>query len=327
MTSRPYVFATRELPGAPWELVRAVAELRVWEGEDAPPRGVLLAEAGRAEGLIVAFVDRVDAELLGAAPRLRVVSTCSVGVDHVDLAAASARGIAVGHTPGVLTEATADLAFALLLAAARRIPEADRFVRAERWLKAWEPSLLLGKELAGATLGVVGLGAIGEAVARRAQGFGMRVLGWTRSGRGAPGVTAVGDLGELLAAADFVSVHVARTPQTLGLLGAREIASMKRGAILVNTARGGIVDEEAVCAALASGQLSAAAFDVFETEPLPASSPLLAAPNLVLAPHLGSATYATRARMSELCVKNLLAGLRGEKMPRCANTEQLAARA
>ena len=166
MTGRPVVFATRELPGAPWELVREVAELRVWEGDDAPPRAVLLAEAARAEGLIVAFVDRMDAELLGAAPRLRVVSTCSVGVDHVDLAAASARGIAVGHTPGVLTEATADLAFALLLAA-RRIPEADRFVRAGRWLKAWEPSLLLGKELAGATLGVVGLGAIGEAVARR----------------------------------------------------------------------------------------------------------------------------------------------------------------
>ena len=136
---RPYVFATRELPGAPWELVREGAELRVWEGEDAPPRAVLLAEAARAEGLIVAFVDRVDAELLGASPRLRVVSTCSVGVDHVDLAAATARGIAVGHTPDVLTEATADLAFALLLAAARRIPEADRFVRAGCWVKAWEP--------------------------------------------------------------------------------------------------------------------------------------------------------------------------------------------
>jgi glyoxylate reductase len=321
------VFATRELPGAPWELVREVAELRVWSGDDAPPRGVLLEEAARAEGLIVAFVDLVDAELLGAAPRLRVVSTCSVGVDHVDLAAASARGIAVGHTPGVLVEATADLAFALLLAAARRIPEADRFVRAGRWSKAWEPGLLLGKELAGATLGVVGLGAIGKAVARRAQGFGMRVLGWSRSGRTAPGVTAVRDLGQLLAAADFVSVHVARTPQTLGLIGAPEIASMKRGAILVNTARGGIVDEAAVCAALASGQLSAAALDVFETEPLPASSPLLAAPNLVLAPHLGSATYATRARMAELCVRNLLAALRGEKMPRCANAELLAARA
>ena len=324
--SRPYVFATRELPGAPWELVREVAELRVWEGEDAPPRGVLLAEAARAEGLIVAFVDRVDAELLGAAPRLRVVSTCSVGVDHVDLAAATARGIAVGHTPDVLTDATADLAFALLLAAARRIPEADRFVRAGCWVKAWEPSLLLGKELAGATLGVIGLGAIGTAVARRAQGFGMRVRGWSRSGRGAPGVPSERELGELLAAADFVSVHVARTPGTLGLIGAREIAKLKRGAILVNTARGGIVDEVAVCAALASGQLSAAALDVFATEPLPASSPLLAAPNLVLAPHLGSATHATRARMAELCVRNLVAGLRGQELPRRANAVQLAAR-
>ena len=184
----------------------------------------------------------------------------------------------------------------------------------------------MGKELAGATLGVVGLGAIGAAVARRAQGFGMRVLGWSRSGRAAPGVTAVGDLGELLAAADFVSVHVARTPQTLGLLGAHEIARMKRGAILVNTARGGIVDEAAVCAALASGQLSGAALDVFETEPLPASSPLLAAQNWVIVPHLGSATYATRARMADLCVRNLVAGLRDEKMLHCANAELLAAR-
>jgi glyoxylate reductase len=318
---RAYVFASHELPGAPWELVRGVAELRVWEGEDAVPREVLLAEAARAEGLIVTLVDRVDAELLRSAPRLRVVSSCSVGVDHVDLAAASARGVAVGHTPGVLTDATADLAFGLLLAAARRIPEADRYVREGRWLKAWEPALLLGRELAGATLGIVGLGEIGRAVARRAQGFGMRVRGWTRSGRGAPGVEAVRELDALLASADFVSVHVARTPETLGLIGERELARMKRGAILVNSARGGIVDERALAAALVSGQLGAAALDVFAAEPLPASSPLLAAPNLVVAPHIGSATFATRARMAELCVRNLVAGLRGERLIRCANPQ------
>lgn len=324
--TRPYVFASRELPGAPWELVREVAELRVWEGEDAVPREVLLAEAARAEGLIVTLVDRVDAALLGTAPRLRVVSSCSVGVDHVDLAVATARGIAVGHTPGVLTDATADLAFALLLAAARRIPEADRFVREGRWVTPWEPTLLLGRELAGATLGIVGLGEIGRAVAKRAQGFGMRVQGWTRSGRSAPGVESVSELDALLASADFVSVHVARTPQTLGLIGERELARMKRGAILVNTARGGIVDERALAAALASGRLAAAALDVFATEPLPAASPLLAAPNLVVAPHIGSATRETRARMAELCVRNLLAGLRGEALPRCANPPALAAR-
>jgi glyoxylate reductase len=306
------VFATRELPGAPWERVRELAELRVWDGKREAPREVLLEEAARCDGLIVTLVDRVDAELLRGARKLRVISTCSVGVDHIDLAAAAARGIRVGHTPGVLTEATADLSFALLLAAARRIPEADRFVRDGRWTQPWEPELLLGKELAGATLGVVGLGAIGAAVARRAQGFRMRVLGWSRSGRGAAGVTSVPDLAELLAASDFVSVHVARAAETLGLIAARELARMKRGAILVNTARGGIVDEPALCDALASGRLAAAALDVYAREPLPADSPLLRAPNLVLAPHIGSATRETRARMAELCVRNLVAGLRGE---------------
>jgi glyoxylate reductase len=313
------VFASRELPGAPWGLVREAAELRVWEGEDAAPRAVLAEEAARCEGLVVTLVDRVDAELLGRAPRLRVVSTCSVGVDHVDLAAASARGIRVGHTPGVLTDATADLAFALLLAVARRIPEADRFVREGRWQKAWEPELLLGRELAGATLGVVGLGAIGQAVARRAAAFGMRVVGWTPSGRSVAGVERAESLGALLAQADVVSIHVARTPQTLGLIGARELAGTKRGALLVNTARGGIVDEDALCAALASWQLGGAALDVYAREPLPADSPLLSAPNLVLAPHIGSATRETRARMAELCVRNLVAGLRGEPLPCCAN--------
>ena len=319
--TRPYAFATRDLPGAPWHLVREVAELRVWEGEDAPAHEVLRAEAARAEGLAVTLVDRVDARSLEAAARLRVVSSCSMGVDHIDLAAATARGIAVGHTPGVLTDATADLTFALLLAAARRIPEADRTVREGRWLRPWDPQLLLGRELAGATLGIVGLGAIGLAVARRAHGFGMRVLGWTRSGRGAPGVEMQSDLGELLAQSDFVSVHLARSPETSGLLAARELARMKRGAILVNAARGGIVDERALAEALASGHLAAAGLDVFAEEPLPRSSPLLRAPNLVLAPHIGSATHATRARMAELCVANLVAGLRGERLPRCANPE------
>jgi glyoxylate reductase len=317
--TRARVFASRELPGAPWERVRELAELRVWEGHEAAPRSVLLEEAARCDGLIVTLVDRVDAELLAAAPRLRVVSTCSVGVDHIDVAAASARRIRVGNTPGVLTDATADLTFALLLGAARRIPEADRFVRAGRWVRPWEPDLLLGRELSGATLGLVGLGAIGRAVARRAAGFGMRVLGWTRSGRSVPGVERARSLDELLASADVVSVHVARAPETLGLIGAREIGRMKRGALLVNTARGGIVDESALCEALASGQLGAAALDVFASEPLPTDSPLLSAPNLVLAPHIGSATRETRARMAELCVRNLVAALRGDEMPCCVN--------
>ncbi len=316
-----YVFATRELPGAAWERVREKAELAIWPGPGAPPAEVLRREAARAAGLVVLLTDRVDAALIAAAPALRVVSSCSVGVDHVDLAAATARGIPVGNTPGVLTETTADLAFALLLAAARRIAEADRFVRAGEWTaeRAWDPALLLGRDVAGATLGLVGFGAIGAAVARRAHGFGMRVLAWSRSGRSAPGVEVVRELPELLGQSDFVSVHVARAPETLGLVGPRELAQMKPGAILVNTARGGIVDESALVAALASGRLAAAALDVFEREPLPPESPLLRAPNLVLAPHIGSASRATRARMAELCVANLLAGLGGERLPHCAN--------
>jgi glyoxylate reductase len=298
--TRARVFASRELPGAPWERVRELAELRVWEGHEAAPRSVLLEEAARCDGLIVTLVDRVDAELLAAAPRLRVVSTCSVGVDHIDVAAASARRIRVGNTPGVLTDATADLTFALLLGAARRIPEADRFVRAGRWVRPWEPDLLLGRELSGATLGLVGLGAIGRAVARRAAGFGMRVLGWTRSGRSVPGVERARSLDELLASADVVSVHVARAPETLGLIGAREIGRMKRGALLVNTARGGIVDEAALAAMLREGRLAGAALDVFGEEPLAAGSPLAAAPRLILTPHIAGVTLESNERVSAL---------------------------
>lgn len=268
------------------------------------------------------LTDRIDAELLAACPALRVVSSCSVGVDHVDLAAASARGIPVGHTPGVLVETTADLAFALLLAAARRVVEADRFVRDGGWTpdRRWEPDLLLGAEVQGATLGIVGLGAIGQAVARRARGFGMRVLGWTRSGRQVDGVEAA-SLHGLLAQSDFVSIHVAHGPETQGLLDADALARMKPGAILVNTARGGIVDERALAVSLSTGHLAGAALDVFEREPVDPLSPLLALPNVVATPHIGSASEATRARMAELAVDNLLAGLEGRPLPHCANPE------
>jgi glyoxylate reductase len=248
-----------------------------------------------------------------------------VGVDHVDVAAASARRIPVGFTPGVLTETTADLAFALLLAAARRVGEAERWLRGGAWSeeRRWEPDLLLGRDVHGATLGVVGLGAIGLAVARRAAGFGMRVLGWSRRPKpeaAALGVEAV-SLPELLARADFVSVHVARTPETRHLIDAAALARMRPHAILVNTSRGDVVDEAALAAALRAGRLAGAGLDVFEREPLPKSSPLLGLENAVLTPHIGSASVATRARMAELAVDNLLAGLAGARMPRCANPE------
>ncbi len=317
--ARPRVFATRALPGRGLETLGREVELELWPGPGAPPREALLAGTARADGLLCLLTDPVDAELLAHAPRLRAVSSCSVGLDHVDLAAATARRIPVGHTPGVLTDTTAELAIALLLAAARRVVEADRFVRAGQW-REWSPDLLLGRDLSGSTLGVIGLGAIGRAVAARARALGMRVIGWNRTPRPTPEIECV-PLPELLAGSDFVSVHVALVPATRGLLDAAALARMRPGAVLVNVARGGIVDEAALAAALGSGRLAGAALDVFASEPLPASSPLLAAPNLVLTPHIGSASVRTRLRMAELAVENLLAGLRGARMPHCANPE------
>jgi glyoxylate reductase len=319
LRARDRIFVTRSLDGLGASGLLdplADADLRVWE-KNRPPAPAELLEAARVcDGLLCLLTDRVGGGLIDACPDLRVISSMSVGVDHIDMQTARARGIAVGHTPGVLTETTADLSFGLMLAAARRIPEADRFVRDGHWNleRRWEPDMLLGVDLHGAVLGVIGLGAIGRAVAARAQGFGMRVLAWTRSGRTAPGVEAC-ELADLLRQADFLSIHVALTSETRGLLGASEIASTRRGAILVNTARGGIVDETALAEALASGQLAAAALDVFEEEPLDPKSPLLTAPNLILAPHIGSASVATRRRMASLAVENLAAGLAGEPMP------------
>ena len=323
MGSRSHVFATRRLPGAAFERLAGAVDLAVWP-HPGPPTPAELAKGCRdADGLLCLLSERVGAELLAASPRLRVVSSYSVGLDHVDLAAATRRGIPVGFTPGVLTGTTAELALGLLFAAARRIALADREVRSGGWTRAWDPSGLLGRDLHGSTLGVIGLGAIGRAVAARAGALGMRVLGWSRSRRELPGVEQVA-LEVLLERSDFVSVHVALASGTRGLLDARALGRMRRGAILVNTARGGIVDEQALADALRAGRLGGAALDVFEREPLPADSPLLGAPNLILTPHIGSATLATRARMTELAVENLLAGLAGRPMPHCANPEAVA---
>jgi glyoxylate reductase len=327
VTDHARVLVTRRLPGAALARLRERAQLEIWPGPDPPDPARLRRAARDREGLLCVLSDRIDAGLIEACPRLRVISSCSVGVDHVDLAAASARGIPVGHTPGVLVETTADLAFALLLASARRIAEADRFVRDGSWARerGWDPELLLGRDVHAATLGILGLGAIGSAVARRARGFSMRVLGWSRRPRELEGVEWT-PLDSLLARSDFVSIHLALTPETRGLVGAAELARMQPGAVLVNAARGGIVDEAALARALESGRLGAAALDVFAREPLPPDSPLLRAPNLVLTPHIGSASRATRERMAELAVDNLLAGLAGAELPHCANAAALRAR-
>jgi glyoxylate reductase len=325
MTDRPQVYVTRKLPGPGLARLAEVAELEVWPEPGGPPQAELARRAAAADGLLCLLTDRVDGALIRACPRLRVISSCSVGLDHIDLAAAAARGIPVGHTPGVLTETTADLAFALLLAGARRLGEAERWLRAGAWTPdlRWEPDLFLGRDLHGATLGIVGLGAIGLAVARRAAGFGMRILGWSR--RSKPEAAALGiqevELRNLLRESDFVSLHVALAPETRHLIDAPALAAMKPTALLVNTARGDVVDEAALIQALRSGGIGGAALDVYAAEPLAPSSPLLRMERVTLLPHLGSASVATRTRMADLAVDNLLAGLAGRPLVHCAKAE------
>lgn len=314
------VVATQRLPGPALAELKETARLELWPNRGTPPRAWLLETVADAEGLLCLLTDRIDRELLDAAPRLRVVSTVSVGVDHVDLDAATERGLPVGHTPGVLTETTADFTFALILAAARRVAEADRFVRAGSWTpdRVWEPDMLLGRDVHGATLGLVGLGAIGRAVARRAQGFGMHVLAWNRTPRPVAGVRLAA-FDDVVGRSDFLSLHVALCPETRNLVDAGVLARMKPGAILINAARGGIVDEKALARSLSRGELGGAGLDVFDREPLAPGNPLAGLANVVLAPHIGSASRATRARMAELAVANLRAGLAGERLPHCAN--------
>lgn len=314
------VFVTRVLPGGAVERLRAVADVDVWPEELPPPYETLRERVAACDGVISLLTDRIDGPLIDAAPRLRVISNMAVGYDNIDVAAATKRGIPVGNTPGVLTETTADLAWALMLAVARRIPEAERFVREGRW-KTWDPRLLLGYDVHGATLGVVGFGAIGRAVARRATGFGMRVLAANRSPIGDAGTARQVALGELLRESDFVSLHVPLTEETRAMIGERELRLMKRTAVLVNTARGGVVDQEALIRALHEGWIAGAGLDVAAVEPIPAGDPLLSAPNCVLLPHIGSASHATRERMAEMAVDNCIAGLRGERLPHCVNPE------
>ena len=303
------VFVTRRLPGAALERLSAAHDVEVWAGRLPPPRDELVARADDADGLLSLLTDPVDAELIAAAPALRAISNYAVGVDNVDVAAASRRGIPVGNTPGVLTESTADLALALMLSIGRRVVEGDAYVRRGEW-RTWEPGLLLGRDLHAATVGIVGLGRIGRAVARRCEGFDCEVV-------------HTGDvpLDELLGRSDFVTLHAPLTPETRGLIDADALSRMKPTAYLINTARGPTVDSHALARALQAGEIAGAALDVTDPEPLPADHPLLDAPGLIVVPHIASAARATRERMADMAVDNLLAGLAGERMPHCANPE------
>jgi len=309
----PRVVVPAELPRA-WlaSLDEADAELDVIVGLDSIPA----ARLAGVDGLLSLLTTPVTPALLDRMPGLRVVSNMAVGYDNIDVVACAARDIAVGHTPGVLTDATADLTMALLLAAARRIDEAARDAREGRW-QTWTPDGWLGVQLRGATLGIIGLGKIGYAVGERARGFGMRIIYASRSEHGEAeelGATRC-SLDELLASSDFISIHTPLSAETLNLIDAGALAKLKRGAILINTARGPIVDQAAVIDALHTGQLRAAALDVTTPEPLPPDHPLFSTPGCLIVPHIGSATETTRQRMAELACMNLLAGVRGEPLP------------
>ena len=322
---KPKVYVTRLLPKPAMDRIHSFCEAEVWEGELPPPRDTLLEKVRDVKGLVSLLTDKVDAELMNRAPNLKVVSNYAVGFDNIDVAEATNRGIIVGNTPGVLTDTTADFAFTLMMAAARRVAEADRTVRAGKW-KTWGPMILLGQDIHGATLGILGLGRIGQAVARRAKGFDMKLLYYDavrqKQSEEELGIQFV-EFDRLLAESDFITIHINLTPENYHLMGAKQFDKMKKTSILVNTARGPIVDNMALYEALRDWKIAYAALDVTEPEPLPAEHPLLTLDNVIVVPHIASASVATRTKMALMAADNLIAGLKGETPPNPVNAEAL----
>lgn len=320
---KPKVFVTRIIPDEGLNMIRQAAEMKLWEDELPPPREVLLREVRNVDGLLSLLTDQVDATLMDSNPCLRVISNYAVGYDNIDIPAATQRDIPVGNTPGVLTDTTADLAFTLLVSAARRIVEGADYVRAGRW-KTWGPKLLTGLDIHHATLGIIGFGRIGQKLARRAQGFEMRVLYSDVFRRvdleKSMGVRYV-EPDTIYHESDFISIHTDLNEKTRHMINASAFARMKPSAIVINTARGPIIDPAALYEALSSGRIRAAALDVTEPEPIPVDSPLVKLPNCLIVPHIASASVATRAKMAEMAAANLIAGVRNERLPTCVNPE------
>ncbi|MCL5999358.1 MAG: D-glycerate dehydrogenase [Chloroflexi bacterium] len=321
--AKPKVFVTRIIPDRGLKRILDHTDATVWQDDLPPPRAVLLERAHDCDGLVTLLTDKVDGELFDAAPHLKVVANYAVGFDNIDVMAATQRGIPVTNTPGVLTETTADLAFTLLMTAARRIAEGRDYAKSGQW-KTWGPMLLLGQDIYGATLGIAGIGRIGFAVARRARGFNMRILyhDAVRNER------AESELGarfvskqELLAQSDFLSLHVPLAPDTRHFIDQAALAAMKPNAVLVNTSRGPVVDTMALYEALKARRIFAAALDVTDPEPLPADHPLYTLDNALIVPHIASASFETRNRMAEIAADNLLAGLAGQVPPNCLNPD------
>lgn len=315
---RPKVFVSRIIPEAGLKLIHDACDTEVWPEVMPPPYELLVNKVKSIDGLLTTLNDRIDASLINeASSQLKIISQMAVGYDNIDVKAAHARGIPVGNTPGVLTDATADLAFALLLASARRIVEGVEYIRQGKW-RTWEPMALLGGDLSGASLGIIGLGRIGEAVARRAKGFDMRIIAYSPS-KDSNEVSKLGieltSLETLLQQSDYISIHVPLNAQTRGMINAQTFAKMKPSAILINTARGAIVDQQALFEAVKNGVIAGAALDVTNPEPMSPDDPLLTLPNITIVPHIGSASQRTRNKMATMAAENLIAGVYGKPLP------------
>lgn len=324
MPVKPRVFVTRRIPDVGLKLIQEAADAEIWSDALPPPAAVLRQKVADCDGLVALLTDTIDGPFLERAPRLKVVSNFAVGFNNIDVQACTERGICVGNTPGVLTDATADMAFALLITAARRIVEGHQYTLSGKW-RTWEPLGHLGQDLAGRTLGIVGMGRIGFALAKRCRGgWDMDIL-YHDVHRHERAEQELGarqvDLDALLRASDFVSLHTDLNDKTRGLIGADALRKMKKSAVLINTARGPLVDTRALTAALKAGTIFAAGLDVTDPEPIDANDPLIRLANVVVAPHIASATVRTRDQMAEICAKNLLAGLRGDALPAWVNPE------
>jgi glyoxylate reductase len=323
------VFVTRRIPSDGLKIIEQEFDTSVWLGEAPPSKNEIIQNAAECDGIVTLLSDPIGADVIKQLPNLKVIAQYAVGYDNIDLKYATERKIIVTNTPGVLTETTADLTWALIMSASRRIVEADRYVREGHWKVAWSPELLLGSDVYGTTLGIIGMGRIGRAVSRRAYGFNMNILYTSRTTKSRDreleeqlGAHRV-DMQTLLRTSDIVTLHVPLTLETTHLIGRTEIAMMKPGSILINTSRGQVIDEDALYNALHTGHLGAAGLDVFNEEPIGLDSPLLQLENVVLAPHIGSASTHTRSVMSLMCAENLRAALTGKVPPNIVNPEVL----
>jgi len=327
--SKLKVYVTREIPERGLKIIKKRFDVDVWPEYGPPLKEVIIEKVGDVDALVSLLSDSIDVEVFGAAPKLKIVAQMAVGFDNIDVKEATKRGVCVTNTPEVLTETTADFAWALLMSIARRVVEADRYVRGRRWKVGWHPSMLLGRDVHGATIGIVGAGRIGSAVARRAKGFNMKILYCGRKSRpelekilGAKHV----DLDMLLKQSDFVSIHVSLTKQTYHMIDKEKLRLMKKTAYLVNNSRGAVIDEKALCQALKEGWIAGAALDVFEQEPTPVTNPLLKLDNVVLAPHISSSSHGTRSKMAKMVAENLIAFFERRIPPNLVNREVLKIR-